>query len=120
MNACIIASENCLDFSVYGENIIYGHKMYSIKIWLVGHFFYKLRICSKLLLSIFQNNPTWRVLFKKTSRGDVERQERRGRDLLQTRRAIFKKVVQHSEQWYLHGKTQSQYLTRIYILGFCF
>lgn len=99
MNAGFIASENCLYLSVYGENIICGYKMYSGKIWLVGCFFYKLNIGGKLLLSIFQNNTTWRVLFKKITCVDVAHHKKKECVcILQTGIAIFKEVVQRSEQ----------------------
>lgn len=99
MNAGIIASENCFYLSVYGENIVYGYKIYSGKIWLVGHFFYKLNICGKSLSSIFQNNTTWRVLLKKISRVDVAHHGKKECVcILQTGIVIFKEVVQHSEQ----------------------
>lgn len=99
MNAGVIASENCLHLSVYGENIIYGYKTYSGKIWLVGHFSYELNICGRLLLSIFQSNTTWSVLLKKISCVDVAHHEKKECVCtLQTGIAIFKEVVQRSEQ----------------------
>lgn len=86
--------KTCLCFSVYGENI-YGHKMYSIKMWLVRHFFYKLRACGKLLVSIFQKDTTQGGQFRRFHSQNSEK-ERQG--VLQTRRAIFKEGVGHSEQ----------------------